>query len=1046
MENGGKGDYLSLLPADAALSRSYRSHNHPMTIRKASFLLIPVLLLGTVAWWVFGLDHDPVVAEGVGGEGLNKVSEFGDSQAGDGGSRTRLAEGAATTDPKRQQLVDLEARYAAALSGFKGRLVDESKQPMIGRVVRFYRLDAEVLQNPGIFAEGDPKATANIEIHEVESDEYGQFLVTGAWPHSFYILEADAEGDNRLTRPVERLPGPGEIVDLGDIVLPQLGVIVGRVVDRSSKGVGGVAIRAMDIPSSFLELAPVERFDPEGALIYRFDDTPGVVEMPGFVKRYHDMLVRPSTVTMPDGRFRLGGVQPGENVMAFNKLDFVPRTRKGVKVKAGAQKDVGDVRMSEGEEAFVKVIDTDKEPVANAEILIGATTLLFPVDFTFRAGQTDAKGELYVLGIPSGKITVAARRTKNHPWVVGTPINVAADVVIKLPSHHHFDLTIKSAIGKKITSPEFKLIPSMGDGPPALDIGAMGFAQWIDLKGRVTLLKDGSYRIKELIAGSYTLAVSAPGHGAGKLDFKISTSAKGEITLNPESRFRVQVLSREGRPVHRAKVYIQPPRMKGGERLMEMPIVAGETNKDGYLEIREGQSGDVRLSASHPAYGYAHVEAELPTEDPITIQMDSPGELIGRLTEGGRVPTPGKWTIVLEPGRRTGPRGAMPDMPKMTTPNLEGDFYSRGLRPGKYRLRVIPSLKVVSSPGGMIGFMMRARLMREDVTKDVVIESGQPSYVEVEAIKQPEAIDGPAARVSGMVLVNGRAGKGMMVTGEGKRRYGVTVDDTGRFDFGLVPVGELRIMVRDPASADMVDMRMESHLWSQKISVAEAKDVVLDISVSTARLSGTVRSSAGLPVAAVRVKAVGRSGDSSDKSKSGSSSAIVITDQRGRFEFDRLSGGNYRLEAGDRRGGYGVTKNIQVLAGGVMAGVGIDLRRLHRVAGRVDLSSFGGEPPRWVYLKMEQAEGGKEESSSVSKRTGGFRVRGLPPGTYRVFIYIPDSNGRPKKFTARESVVVTDGDLEKFVITPIIESAKPRSSTSTTPVPHTHQGGHSKKK
>ena len=1041
MENGGKGNYLTPLPANAALGRSYRSHNHPMTIRKVSFLLIPAILLGIVAWWVFGVDHSPVVAEGVGGEGLDKVSEFGDSQAGDGRLRSRLAEGAATTDPKRQQLVDLEARYAAALSGFRGRLVDERKQPMIGRVVRFYRLDAEVLQNPGIFVEGDPKATANIETHEVESDEQGQFLVTGAWPHSFYILEADPEGDNRLTRPVERLPGPGEVVDLGDIILPQLGVIVGRVVDRSSKGVGGVTIRAMDIPSSFLELAPVERFDPEGALIVRFDDSPRVVEMPGFVKRYHDMFVRPSTVTMPDGRFRLGGVQPGENVMAFNKRDFVARTRKGVKVKAGAKKDVGDVRMSEGEEALVKVIDTDKKPVANAEVLIGATTLVFPVDFTFRAGQTNAKGELYVLGIPAGKITVAARRTKNHSWVVGAPINVAADVVIKLPSHHHFDLAIKSSVGKKIVNPEFKLIPSMGNGPPSLDMGAMGFAQWIDLKGRVSLLKDGSYRIKELIAGSYTLAVSALGHGAGKLDFKISTSAKGEIVLNPESRFRVHVLSSEGTPVHRAKVYIQPPRMEGGDRLMEMPIVAGETDKNGHLEIREGQSGDVRLSASHPAYGYAHVEAELPTEDPITIQMDSPGELIGRLTEGGRAPTLGKWTIVLEPGRRKGPRGAMPDMPKMTTPNLDGDFYSRGLRPGKYRLRVIPSLKVVSSPGGMIGFMMRARLMREDVTKDVVIEPGQPSYVEIEAIKQPEAIDGPAARVSGMVLVNGRAGKGMMVTGNGKRRYGVTVDDAGRFDFGLVPVGELRVMVRDPASADMVDMRMESHLWSQKISVAEMKDVVLDINISTARLSGTVRSSSGLSVAAVRVKAVGRSGDDSDKSKSGSSAAIVITDRQGRFEFNSLSGGNYRLEAGDRRGGYGVLEDIQVLAGGAMTGVGIDLRSVHTVAGRVDLSSFGGEPPRWVYVKMEQVEGSKEGSSNVSRRTGGFRIRGLPSGTYKAFVYIPDSDGRSRKFMTRESVVVTDRDLGKFVLTPIIESATPKP-----PVPHTHSGDHIKKK
>lgn len=991
-----------------------------MTARKVSILAIPALLLGLVAWWLFWGQGSPSIADGtetgflaadeIGGSGAGRLNSAGDGSGG------RLESG-----DQRRALMDQEADYAAALAGFKGRLIDERRQPMTARIVRFYRLDAEIMQNPGLFAGADATIGPKVEIHEVESDEEGRFLVTGVWPHSFYIMEADAEGDNRLTQPVERLPGPGEIVDLGDITLKQLGVIVGWVIDRSGQGVPGVTVRAMDIPGSFLDLVPVERFDPEGAVIIRFSEKPTVIEMPDFVKRYYDMIIRPRTVTLSDGRFRLGGVQPGLNVMAFNKRGLVPRTRKGIKVKAAEERDVGDVKMSEGEEALVKVIDTNEEAVAKAEVLIGATTLMFPVDFAFRAGETDAKGEIYVTGIPAGKVTVAARRTKSHPWVIGTPVNVASDVIIKLPSRHYFDLTISSSVGQKIVNPDFKLMPAM-DGNSSLDVGALGFVKWLDLDDRVAQQKDGSYRIKDLIAGSYTLAVCAPGHGAAKMDFKISANAKGEITLNPESRFTVLVTNNEGAPVRRARIYIQSPRSERGDRLLEMPIVAGETDKHGRLDIRAGQAGEVRLSASHPAYGYAHAEAKLPVGDPIVIQMEAPGELIGRLTEGGRVATPGKWTVVLEPRRRGGTRGAMPDMPKLTVPNLDGDFHARGLRPGQYRLRVIRSIKAMTSPGGMIGFMMRARLMREDVTKDVVIEPGQPVYVELDAIKPPESIDGPSARVSGMVLVNGRAGKGMMVTARGERRYGVTADATGRFDLGLVPVGSLQVSVRDPAAADVLDMRMEGHIWRDQVIVKAGVDVFLDIDVAMGSISGIVRLSTGAPAKSIKVKAHGRTDGASEKAKPRTSVAFVLTDQQGRFEFDKLPKGTYRLEASDRLGGYGSSEDVTVLSGGLVPGVNITLAKVHTVSGRVDLSVLGDQPPRWSYLRLRQDGGTMEESTGV-RQNGSFRVRGLPPGVYKVSIFVPNPGGRPTELSAQQTVVITDRDLNNLVLTPVIEPA-----------------------
>jgi hypothetical protein len=510
-----------------------------------------------------------------------------------------------------------------------------------------------------------------VQVHEGRTDEKGRFLVTGAWPSTLYILEADAEGDDRLTMPIDRTPGTGEIIDLGDIQLVQLGVIVGRVVDEEGKGVPGALIRAADIPGALLDMAPVERFDPEGALIIREGSVPMVIEMPAFVKRYADIILKPRTITGADGRFRLGGVQPRENVVAVTKKAFVPLVRKGVKVKSGKEKDVGDIRFREGEEAFVKVVDVDEEPVVGAEVLIGATTILFGVDFASRVGVTDDKGELSMTGWPAGKITVAARRSRSHPWVLKDPENVAGDIVVKLPGRHHLDLKITSSVGEEIISPKFKLLPSPDEGMP-LDVGAMGFIKWLDIADKVTLLEDGRYRIDDMIPGKYTLAVSAANHAAAKVDFKIVKSAEASISLRPEAAFVVHVVDSDGKAVHRAKVYVMTERSDSGQKLLEMPIVAGETNKEGELRVKDGEAGTVKLSASHPGFGFAHSDdVKLPTADPIVLRMESPGELAGVLRENGRVPTPAKWTIVVQPRFRGKDRGAMPDMPKFTVPDLE---------------------------------------------------------------------------------------------------------------------------------------------------------------------------------------------------------------------------------------------------------------------------------------------------------------------------------------------------------------------------------------
>jgi protocatechuate 3,4-dioxygenase beta subunit len=128
----------------------------------------------------------------------------------------------------------------------------------------------------------------------------------------------------------------------------------------------------------------------------------------------------------------------------------------------------------------------------------------------------------------------------------------------------------------------------------------------------------------------------------------------------------------------------------------------------------------------------------------------------------------------------------------------------------------------------------------------------------------------------------------------------------------------------------------------------------------------------------------------------------AITDQEGRFAFDRLAPGEYRLDA-QKTGfaplfnpgpGAGRPSTIQVVAGQTVDGGRVQLQRGGVIAGKVlDPSgepftdarvmamrrinqSAGGAPPRFVPAPMQ----GSQQTNDL----GEFRLAGLAPGEYYI--------------------------------------------------------------
>ncbi len=104
----------------------------------------------------------------------------------------------------------------AARCGFRGRLVFPDGSPAAGHKLKLLSLDpvlalGSVLDPEGATAEPGPAVAVT------HSDARGGFLIEGLWPRSEHVLWAGIGHDHGRLQVIEQSPGPGEIVDLGEI-------------------------------------------------------------------------------------------------------------------------------------------------------------------------------------------------------------------------------------------------------------------------------------------------------------------------------------------------------------------------------------------------------------------------------------------------------------------------------------------------------------------------------------------------------------------------------------------------------------------------------------------------------------------------------------------------------------------------------------------------------------------------------------------------------------------------------------------------------------
>ncbi len=981
-------------------------------------ILAVLALAGLIAYLVFGGSGGAAPLAPVDGPTPAVVAEGPDARDAsravgptDGTARDAVRQTVTPVGPT----AGLHPSVVAALTGFRGRVVLPGGTPVEDSKVRLFRFAPDALFRPrvGLFVEdgiNEPEVVAA----ESRTGEDGTFLLEGIFPRAVFMLQADAEGDAPTWRVVQRAAPPGEIVDLGDIVLEPAGILTGVVYDQDGAPVPDALVRAVDLPGAALSFVPLERFDPEGGLIVSEQD--GLVFVcPSWVRKRFDDLPIPSTRTAADGSFRLTGVTPGGNLVAITASGLLSNIRPRVLVQAGEEKDLGKLVLPEGEYAFGKVVDEEDEPIAGAEVLVASKTQTIPVHFASFAPVTDSEGTFELGGFPPGEVLVAARRRTGEPWVVAEAQPVIRDLVVKLPSVRTLTLDIVDEKGDRVAGPRLQLTPgSTREG--SLEQTMWGVLTPLDLDGRRSEDEDGKLLLTDLPKGRYTLLVDSPAHATAGLDVDLTeASQEVRVELRPRLRFEILAVDAEGLPVAGADVFTRATGPR--PRMPEAPIHVGTTGEDGLRTVDQVSASEVFVTASHPAFGNADAKATLPAGGPIVLTFATPGALEGEVREAGAYPALGKWMVYLFP-TRGGRDAAYPDMPQITSPDAEGRFRFDGLRPGTYQVGLQTSLDVITSAGKVSEIAINAFMQPELPNERVEIVAGEAGRVLLDP-KAKKAFDGPTGTVHGTVYVQGLVGAGYIVQGFGPSgRMVAEVDAAGTFDFGLVGAGNISLNLIERPTGDLFSMRSAfgSALWSANFELAENQDLDVDIDLRVSGMSGTVYLDDGRPAENAIIEVSGKS------AAGGSINLTALAEADGSFSLQKVPVGEYTISAQVRESGRARLEGVEV---GDLPLRGVELRlvRSQKVRGQLDLAAIGQDSSRGVWLQLQTpGQTGRSGATFAGVNgEGAFEFDDVLPGTYSLRVF-----ARNRRFRHEGDVVVGARDVEGLVLRLVEEKSEGR--------------------
>lgn len=354
------------------------------------------------------------------------------------------------------------------------------------------------------------------------------------------------------------------------------------------------------------------------------------------------------------GRYRLTGVEPGEQVVTVDHPDFRRRAER-IEVRPGA--NTFDVFLDPGLGVSGRVIGEDGAPLAGARLALRGEG---PSSGEARSG---ADGRFEIGGLVDGTYQLAAQKEGFAPSVLPGGVEVRGAPVA--------GLEVVLGRGLSITG---ELLGVELDDLAQVEVSASSPAG-LALDGDVR--PTGRYRLDGLSPGEWVVAavVTSTGRRA-VVGVELGPGENGRIVdldLGAGRTFSGRVLV-DGQPAAGARL-----RLHGG-----VPWAGGTatTGHDGSFRVEGVEPGDYELEITQASAGLRHREPQALTGDEHRTIEITTAHLAGRVAEKASGEPLAGVSLRLEAAE--GPVDGLP--PRAGTSDADGRFSYRRLTAGAYRL------------------------------------------------------------------------------------------------------------------------------------------------------------------------------------------------------------------------------------------------------------------------------------------------------------------------------------------------------------------------
>src|SRR5688572_9202537 len=825
----------------------------------AVLLLAVVASLGFVAWKLLGSDPSTttpvVVASGAAESALAVPAPAPATE-----DVRRLAVERREAEPLEpapapDARVPVPESYRKALSGLRGRLVEEDGKPVPGMKVELLELAAGGVLGDVAAAFGPtPIVFPEIVLGHDVSDADGVFRLDGALALAFHAVGIDLGGARGTLRFVDRMLASGAVTDLGVIVLAPFVKWTGKVVDEDGAPVPGARVRATLLPPIVFQpgVADVGRATAVIPQLQRASMR-FVIEIPDSVRALESRLPFPTTLARDDGTFELAGVPQGLASLVVDHAGFTGGF-KGPNATGKRDRDLGEVMLSRGMTVSGRVVDGSGHPVAGAEVVGGAIVPMADLAIAFPAAS-DAEGRFAVehLSDNASEFVFAARRAPVDGWVFSERVDGSKPVTIVLPAASSLDVTLTAA-GTVV--PDAKLWLRNWIDAPMLTMAPLRELP----SEQVSKVEDGRLRVSGVTAGRYELYGRAPGFAPASMRIDVGGDPAEPTAVMLEffaaRELSVLVIAQDTiQPVEHAQVSVS------GDQRVSPPLLSIRSDALGVARLVDLPARTVWIRAYHPAYASTVRKVDLAelagdAAEPARIELAlGPGAAVkGFVHHGGRPLLEPMLFVIHKSGQ--GEHRALEDqVPRSAGPGLDGTFTLAGLHPGQYRWELMPRLFAGDPQDAIRGIVESSRETGSSRRGNVELEVGKTAELSIDL--DPSAADKPG-RVAGIIRSSEPEAQFVVrvhASGPGfaneQRERSFDVASNRRFTLEPVGPGHVNLWVSRKAAAGQEYATSTLHQDFFEIGAGEERRLELDFEFTNAEVQ--VVDGTGAPVARASV-------------------------------------------------------------------------------------------------------------------------------------------------------------------------------------------------